>query len=62
MGDIGRPIDGGRQHVEGDVRRLHVKIQDYEKGVGFDAVDPFEFTENPEVPAHKPSAGTLADD
>ncbi|MFC4639075.1 acyl-ACP desaturase [Deinococcus hohokamensis] len=36
--------------VEGDVRRLHVKIQDYEKDIGFDLYDPTEFVENPEVP------------
>lgn len=36
--------------VEGDVKRLHVKIQDYEKGVGFDLIDPTEFVKNPEVP------------
>ncbi len=44
--------------VEGDVKRLHVKIQDYEKGVGFDAVDPFEFVENPEAPRGKDSQNT----
>ena len=51
--------------IEGDVKRLHVKIQDYEKGVGFDAVDPFEFVTNPEVPkktAAQPSQEISADD
>ncbi|GGR94060.1 acyl-ACP desaturase [Deinococcus sedimenti] len=42
--------------VEGDVRRLHVKIQEYEKEIGFDAIDPTEFIENPEVPREGPSA------
>lgn len=36
--------------VEGDLRRLHVKIQDYEKEIGFAELDPTEFVENPEVP------------
>ncbi|MEW6420768.1 MAG: acyl-ACP desaturase [Deinococcota bacterium] len=45
--------------VEGDVRRLHVKIQEYEKEIGFDLYDPTEFVENPEVPK-KP--GQAADD
>ncbi|WP_420594926.1 acyl-ACP desaturase [Deinococcus sp.] len=36
--------------VEGDVKRLHVKIQDYEKGIGFDDIDPTEFVKNPEAP------------
>ncbi|ADV67309.1 acyl-ACP desaturase [Deinococcus maricopensis] len=36
--------------VEGDVRRLHVKIQDYENEIGFSELDPTEFIENPEVP------------
>ena len=44
--------------VEGDVKRLHVKIQDYEKGVGFDAIDPFEFVENPEAPRGRDSQNT----
>ena len=48
--------------VEGDVKRLHVKIQDYEKGVGFDAVDPFEFVANPEVPKRTASIATPAAD
>ncbi|GGK28972.1 hypothetical protein GCM10008955_23380 [Deinococcus malanensis] len=45
--------------VEGDVRRLHVKIQDYEKEIGFDQYDPTEFVENPEVPRRE---GAAADD
>ena len=45
--------------IEGDVRRLHTKIQDYEKEIGFDMVDPTEFIENPEVPR---SDGQAADD
>ncbi|GEM47859.1 acyl-ACP desaturase [Deinococcus cellulosilyticus] len=36
--------------IEGDVKRLHVKIQDYEKKIGLDELDPTEFVENPEVP------------
>ncbi|WP_104989571.1 acyl-ACP desaturase [Deinococcus sp. NW-56] len=45
--------------VEGDVRRLHAKIQDYEKEIGFDRFDPTEFVENPEVPKKE---GQAADD
>jgi len=45
--------------IEGDVRRLHVKIQDYEKEIGFDKLDPTEFVENPEVPKQ---GGQAADD
>lgn len=45
--------------IEGDVKRLHVKIKDYEKGVGFDLIDPTEFIENPEVPK---KTGSAADD
>ncbi|MFC4454566.1 acyl-ACP desaturase [Deinococcus sonorensis] len=37
--------------VEGDVKRLYTRIQDYEQGIGFDAVDPTEFVPNPEMPA-----------
>ena len=33
-----------------------MKIQDYEKEIGFDAIDPTEFIENPEVPREGPSA------
>ncbi|GEM49905.1 acyl-ACP desaturase [Deinococcus cellulosilyticus] len=40
--------------IEGDVKRLHVKIQDYEKKIGLDELDPTEFVENPEVPRAKP--------
>ena len=33
------------------MKRLHVKIQEYEKEIGFDLYDPTEFIENPEKPA-----------
>ncbi len=33
--------------VEGDVRRLYGRVQEYEKGIGFDTVDPIEFHKNP---------------
>lgn len=49
--------------VEGDVKRLHLKIQDYEKEIGFDTVDPTEFVENPAVPrTGSKSGGQAADD
>lgn len=41
--------------VEGDVKRLHVKIEKYEQEIGFSELDPTEFVENPEVPSHAPS-------
>jgi acyl-[acyl-carrier-protein] desaturase len=48
--------------VEGDVKRLHAKIQDYEAGIGFDEIDSTEFVENPEVPGRGIGAGAAADD
>lgn len=36
--------------VEGDIKRLHLKIHHYEKEIGFADLDPTEFVENPEVP------------
>ena len=36
--------------VEGDVRRLHRKIADYEHNIGFDEIDPTRFTPNPDWP------------
>ncbi len=36
--------------VEGDVRRLHGKINKYEQDIGFDEIDPTLFVENPEWP------------
>lgn len=39
--------------VEGDVERLHVKIQRYEQEIGFADLDPTEFVVNPEVPTQK---------
>ncbi|PYE53862.1 acyl-ACP desaturase [Deinococcus yavapaiensis] len=36
--------------VEGDVKRLHVKIGKYEQEVGLSDLDPTEFVENPELP------------
>ncbi|WP_295814867.1 acyl-ACP desaturase [uncultured Deinococcus sp.] len=52
--------------IEGDVRRLHAKIGDYEKEIGFDQYDPTVFVENPEVPGRgqpEPGgSGQAADD
>lgn len=39
--------------VEGDVKRLHVKIGEYEREVGFADLDPTEFVENPAVPTQR---------
>ena len=36
--------------VEGDVRRLHDKINKYERDIGFDEIDPTVFVKNPEWP------------
>ncbi|WP_110887916.1 acyl-ACP desaturase [Deinococcus yavapaiensis] len=39
--------------VEGDVKRLHAKIEKFETEVGFSELDPTEFVENPEVPTKR---------
>ena len=49
---IWNSFDYGR--VEGDVKRLHVRIQDYEREVGFSELDPTEFVANPEMPEQGP--------
>jgi acyl-[acyl-carrier-protein] desaturase len=36
--------------IEGDVKRLHTKIADYEAEIGFDELDPTRFTPNPDWP------------
>ncbi|HWG84562.1 MAG TPA: fatty acid desaturase, partial [Deinococcales bacterium] len=36
--------------VENDVKRLYDKIVAYERGIGFDEVDPFSFQPNPHWP------------
>lgn len=48
--------------VEGDVKRLHVKIEEYEKGIGFDLYDPTTFIANPAVPKSASGDGQAADD
>jgi acyl-[acyl-carrier-protein] desaturase len=51
--------------VEGDVKRLHVKIEKYEQEIGFADLDPTEFVANPEVPttsADTPSGGAARAD
>lgn len=40
--------------IEGDVRRLHVRIAKYEEEVGLNELDPTEFVLNPEVPPKQP--------
>lgn len=45
---IWKTFDYGR--VEGDLKRLHLKIGEYEREVGFADLDPTEFVENPEAP------------
>jgi acyl-[acyl-carrier-protein] desaturase len=39
--------------IEGDVRRLHDKINRYEEEIGFDEVYPTDFVTNPEWPESK---------
>ncbi len=46
--------------VEGDVKRLHVKIEKYEREVGFADLDPTEFIQNPEVPRRAATPDTEA--
>jgi acyl-[acyl-carrier-protein] desaturase len=41
--------------VEGDVMRLHAKIGDYEKKIGFDQIDPTLFVPNPVWPTQRPA-------